>query len=64
MGAGGGLGCVAGAGIAACVAESVWKMEAPHLGQKEASGFSSALQLGQIVLSDLPQPVQNVSPAS
>ncbi len=42
---GGMYGCGAGAGgtgFAACVAESVWKTEAPHFGQKEASGFSSA----------------------
>src|SRR5262249_26499011 len=65
---GGMIGCGAGGtGFAACVAESVWKIEAPHFGQKEASGFSSAWQLGQSVLgatSDLPQPVQKVSPAS
>ncbi len=60
-------GAGAGAGFALCVAESAWKVEAPHFGQKEASGFNSALQLGQSVFdgaSDLPQPEQNVSPAS
>ena len=41
-----------------------WKSDAPHFGQKETLSFTSALQLGQRVTSDLPQPVQYVSPGS
>ena len=55
-------------GIAACVPESDWKTDVPHLGQKATPGLISNLQLGQMFFccgaSERPQPLQNVSPAS
>jgi hypothetical protein len=54
-------------GIACCVAGCAWNVEAPQFGQNARPGLISALQLGQSVFfgaSELPQPLQNVSPSS
>jgi hypothetical protein len=44
--------------------EPDWNVEAPHFGQKANPGLISALQFGQSVFNDRPQPLQNVSPSS
>jgi hypothetical protein len=48
-------------------AENVWNVDAPHLGQKDAPGLTSELQLEQYNrggVKERPQPEQKVSPAS